>query len=37
MSIEGLQAKLEGGRDRTIQGTGYDPIEQARKRQRGGV
>jgi hypothetical protein len=37
MSIEGLQAKLEGGRDRTIQGTGYDPIEQARKRQRGGA
>jgi len=37
MSMEGLQAKLEGGRERTIQGTGYDPIDQARRRaSRGG-
>ena len=37
MSPEGLQAKLEGGREHTIQGTGYDPIEQARRRSaRGG-
>ena len=36
MSIEGLQAKLEGSRERTIQGTGYDPLEQSRRRQRGG-
>jgi hypothetical protein len=34
MSIEELQGKLEAGRERTIQGTGYDPIEQARKRAR---
>ena len=31
-SIEGLQAKLERGREQTLQGTGYDPIEQARRR-----
>jgi hypothetical protein len=30
-SLEGLQATLERGRERTIQGTGYDPIEQARR------
>jgi hypothetical protein len=37
MSMEALQAKLEGGRERTIQGTGYDPIDQARRRaSRGG-
>lgn len=36
MSLEGLQAKLEGGRNRTIEGTGYDPIDQARRRSRGG-
>ena len=36
MSIEGLQAKLEGGRGQTIQGTGYDPIEQSRRRERRG-
>ena len=35
VSMEELQGKLEAGRERTIQGTGYDPIEQARKRQRG--
>jgi hypothetical protein len=37
LSMEGLQAKLEGGRERTFQGTGYDPIEQSRRRQRGGA
>jgi hypothetical protein len=37
MSIEALQAKLEGGRTQTVQGTGYDPIEQSRRRaSRGG-
>lgn len=36
MSIEALQAKLEGGRVQTVQGTGYDPIEQARRSRRGG-
>lgn len=36
MSIEALQAKLEGGRSQTIQGTGYDPIEQAARRSRRG-
>jgi DNA-binding phage protein len=37
MSIEGLQAKLEAGRSQTLQGTGYDPIDQARRRSaRGG-
>src|SRR5580765_6278165 len=30
-SLEALQATLERGRDQTIQGTGYDPIEQARR------
>jgi hypothetical protein len=38
MSIEGLQAKLEAGRHQTIQGAGYDPLEQARRRStRGGA
>lgn len=37
MSIEALQAKLEGGRQQTIQGAGYDPIDQARRRSRGGA
>ena len=37
MSIEGLQAKLEGGRHQTVQGTGYDPIERARRPTRGGT
>lgn len=32
MSMEELHGKLEAGRERTIQGTGYDPIEQARRR-----
>jgi len=37
MSLEGLQAKLEAGRSQTVQGTGYDPIDQARRRSaRGG-
>jgi hypothetical protein len=36
MSIEALQAKLEGGRTATIEGTGYDPIEQARRSSRRG-
>jgi hypothetical protein len=31
-SIEGLQSKLERGREATLQGTGYDPIDQARRR-----
>lgn len=35
MSMEALQAKLEGGREHTLQGTGYDPIEQARRPRRG--
>jgi len=30
-SIEGLQATLERGRTRTLEGTGYDPIEQSRR------
>ena len=30
-SIEGLQSKLERGREATFQGTGYDPIEQSRR------
>lgn len=35
-SIEGLQSMLERGRERTLEGTGYDPIDQARRgRQRG--
>ena len=37
MSMEALQAKLEGGRTQTIQGTGYDPMEQARRRERRGT
>jgi hypothetical protein len=38
MSMEGLQAKLEAGRSQTVQGTGYDPIDQARRRSaRGGA
>lgn len=32
-SIEGLQSKLERGREATLQGTGYDPIDQARRRR----
>jgi len=34
-SLEGLQATLERGRDQTIQGTGYDPLDQARRRRGG--
>lgn len=34
-SIEGLQGMLE--RNQMLQGQGYDPIEQARKRPRGGA
>lgn len=30
-SIEGLQSMLERGRERTLEGTGYDPIEQSRR------
>jgi hypothetical protein len=37
MSLEALQGKLEAGRERTFQGTGYDPIEQARKRTSRGM
>lgn len=33
-SLEALQATLERGRERTIQGTGYDPIDQARRSRR---
>lgn len=32
-SLEGLQSMLERGREQTVQGTGYDPIEQARRRR----
>jgi hypothetical protein len=35
MSIEALQAKIEGGRSATIEGAGYDPMEQARRSRRG--
>lgn len=38
MSLEGLHAKLEGGRQQTLTGTGYDPIDQSRRRaSRGGA
>jgi hypothetical protein len=38
MTLESLHAKLEGGRTTTIEGTGYDPIEQSRRRTpRGGA
>jgi hypothetical protein len=30
-SLEGLHAKLERGQEQTFQGTGYDPIDQARR------
>jgi hypothetical protein len=30
-SMEGLQSKLERGANATIEGTGYDPIDQARR------
>jgi len=30
-SIEVLQSKLERGQEQTIQGTGYDPLDQARR------
>ena len=39
-SIEGLQSMLERSKSTTMQGTGYDPIEQARKqaaKSRGGT
>jgi hypothetical protein len=39
-SMEGLQSMLERSRGATVQGTGYDPIEQARKqaaKSRGGA
>jgi hypothetical protein len=36
MSIEALQAKLEGGRTTTIEGTGYDPLVESRRARRGG-
>lgn len=37
MSMEALQAKLQGGRAATIEGTGYDPMDQSRRsRGRGG-
>jgi hypothetical protein len=35
--MEDLHGKLEAGRERTIQGVGYDPIDQARKRQSRGM
>lgn len=36
-SLEALQSTLERSRDRTIEGTGYDPIEQSRRSRRGGA
>ena len=33
-SLEDLQGKLERGRQQTIDGAGYDPIEQARRSRR---
>jgi hypothetical protein len=35
MSIEELQAKIIQGQAKSIQGQGYDPIDQARRRPRG--
>jgi hypothetical protein len=36
VTMESLHAKLEGGRTATIQGTGYDPLTEARRPRRGG-
>jgi hypothetical protein len=32
-TLEALQSKIERSREQTIEGTGYDPIEQARKQR----
>lgn len=37
VSMEEMHGKLEAGRERTIQGVGYDPIDQARKRATRGM